>query len=118
MGDDTLTAADLDQFRGGGPHHPHHLGGSYSEGVRYVAEKGKAWWLVGAILSFQRELLARREQFQVWRLRRLASRSVLEMTDGDSDAPLLRKDIEGMSFPLNDLELIFADGVLMLPGEQ
>ena len=43
---------------------------------------------------------------------------VLDMTDGASDAPLLRKDIEGITFPLTDLELIYADGVLMLPSEQ
>jgi hypothetical protein len=118
MGDEPLTAADLDQFRGGGPHHPYHLGGSYSEGVRFVAEKGKAWWLVGAILSCQKAFLARREPFQVWTLRKLATRSVLEMTDGSSPAVLLRRDVEDMTFPLNDIELFFADGVLMLPGEQ
>ena len=118
MGDEPLTARDLDQFRGGRPHHAHHLGGRYSEGVRFLAEKGKAWWLVGAILSFQRELLARREPFQVWTLRRLATRSVLEMTDGESESTLLRKDIGEMNFPLNELTLLYADGVLMLPAER
>lgn len=117
MGDDTLTAADLDQFRGGGPRHPHHLGGSYSDGVRFVAERGKAWWLVGAILSFQRELMVKQEPFQVWTLWKLATRSVLEMTDGSSPAVLLRKDIDGVSFPLSELELVYADGVLRLPDE-
>ena len=52
MGDEPLRAADLDRFRGGRPHHAHHLGGSYSEGVRFLAERGKAWWLVGAVMAF------------------------------------------------------------------
>jgi hypothetical protein len=115
----TLSAADLERFRGGSLHHRHHLGGCYSEGVRFLAEKGNAWWLVGAILSFQRELLASREPFQVWTYRKLTGdRAVLEMTDGQSESTLLRKYIEGIDFPLSLLELYFADNTLILPSER
>ena len=86
--------------------------------MRFLAEKGKAWWLVGAILSFQKELLARREPFQVWSYRKLiGSRAVLEMTDGRSESTLLRKQIEGIDFPLSELELYFTENTLMLPSE-
>lgn len=59
--------------------------------------RGGRWacWLVDAVASYQLVVKVRQESFQVW------LRQVIEYTD----------------FPLNEITLYFADGVLMLPSE-
>lgn len=71
MDEPKLTEADFAQFHGGGDQYRHWLGGCYTEGVRYVAEHGEAYWLIGAAFSHQGNPLAKQEGFQVWVLSRL-----------------------------------------------
>ncbi len=112
------TADDLSQFHGGGGQYRHWLVGAYTKGVRYVAERGGAYWLIDACFSHQGNPLARQEAFQVWVLSRLTgNRFVLELTDGNSKRAIPRQDVEFSDFPPDGLVLYLVGGVLMLPTE-
>lgn len=114
-----LTAGDLLGFTGGGDQFRHWTGRLvYTTGVKYLADRAGAHWLIDAVASHQVNPLARREPFQVWVLaKQPGGGAVLEMNDGNSEAAIVQQQIEYTDFPLKRVELYFTDRVLMLPGE-
>ncbi len=119
MDEPKLTEDDLRQFTGGGDQYRHWLGGCYTEGVRHVADRGGAHWLIDAVFSHQGNPLARQEPFQVWVLTRTTGTEfVLEMNDGHNEKNvLIRQAIPFSDFSLDRIELYLTDGVLLLPSE-
>ncbi len=115
-----LKAQDLAQFTGSETFYCHPLSGGclYTEGVRYLAEAGSAYWLLDAILCPQPHLaVLRSAEFQVWTLAVHANRSAkLICTDGD-DGRLYVHPIPWTDFPLDAVTLWFANRTLYLPGE-
>lgn len=109
-----ITAESLQQFTGTENWYKHAFGGSYTDGVKYLAENAGAYWLLDAIFSY-----ARKEPFQVWNLTLSpcgGSDAVLTMKE-DSGAPeVVKQLIEYTDFPFN-VELWLIDGVLILPSE-
>lgn len=112
-----ITPDDLAGFHGGGDRYRHWLGGTYTAGVKYLADKAGAYWLVDAVFSHQGNPLVRREPFQVWVLTVVPGRAVLEMNDGNTERAIVRQAVEFTDFPLDRIELYLTDRVLMLPGE-
>lgn len=56
---------------------------AYTDGVKFVAERGGAYWLIDAVASHQTAPLVAGEEFQCWTLSRKAGRTfVLGATDG------------------------------------
>ncbi|MCA9398961.1 MAG: hypothetical protein KC618_04365 [Candidatus Omnitrophica bacterium] len=108
-----LTESELNQFIGTEHYYRHLLGFNYTDGVKFMAERGKAYWLIDAIASYKR-----REPFQVWTLKVNDDKSaVLEMRE-DSDKPaLIKQEIPFTDFPLKFIELFLIDGVLLLTSE-
>ena len=51
--DHALTEGDLAQFIGTSQYYRHNLGLLYTDGVKYVADRGGAYWLIDAIASWQ-----------------------------------------------------------------
>ena len=105
----------LDQFTGTEKYHkvsplyPFVL----TDGVRYLADEGKAWWLLDAIASYRK-----REPFQVWSLDVAPDKTALLLMREDKDAPILVKQhIEYTDFPLDRVEVWVIDGVALLPSE-
>ncbi|QEL13888.1 DUF6876 family protein [Limnoglobus roseus] len=118
MHDAKLTESELDHFTGGDEMYRHQLGGCYTEGVRHVARRAGAYWLLDAVFSHQSNPLAGQEPFQVWTLLVLPARTaVLVMSDGNTERAILRQEIEYTDFPLAQIKLFLVQGVLMLPGE-
>lgn len=67
----------------------------YSEGVRWMAERGSCYWLIDACASWLPSKQLRGEDFIVFRLTVNPDKSaVLIATDGNSDTPLVRQAIE------------------------
>jgi hypothetical protein len=52
----------------------------YTDGVRYVAERAGAYWLIDAIASHQLSPGVRREPFQVWTLKNHGSTGCCRQT--------------------------------------
>ncbi|ERN41356.1 hypothetical protein KR51_00019230 [Rubidibacter lacunae KORDI 51-2] len=112
----TLTAYDLNRFTGSEVLYRHWLRMRYTEGVKYLADRAGAHWIVDAIASHQPNL--RRVPFQLWELvKQEGDRAVLTCRE-DSDRPLLvRQEIAYTDFPLASTKLYCCNGVLMLPSE-
>ena len=113
-----LTEADLEGHNGTGEWHRHTFGGLYTNGVKLVADKGGAYWLLDAVFSYQGEARAKREEFQVWTLRVEAGVGRLAMTDGNTDEAIIEQAIEWTDFPLAKVVFWLEGGVLMLPSER
>ena len=106
-----LFTGDLDRYR--------HWTGQliYTPGIRHLAERAGAFWLIDLIASWQLDPKVRRELFQVWKLDvRLDHTAVAVATDGNA-AILASQDIPFTDFPLPTIGVWLEDGTLLLPGE-
>lgn len=108
-----LTEFELRQFTGTEHYYKHWLGFNYTDGVKYVAEKANAYWLLDLIGSYHRK-----ESFQVWKLTVNDDKTALIVMREDSDQPIIvRQKIPYTDFPLKKIEFFLIDSVLILPSE-
>ena len=116
----SLTKADLCQFTGSEHWYRHGLVKRilYTDGAKYVADAGGAYWLLDEIALAQqyvKEVAA--EGFQVWKLVLGEGHSAtLACEDGNGTA-VYRKAIEFTDFPLPEITLWFTDNTILLPSE-
>jgi hypothetical protein len=92
---------------------------TYTDGVKFLAEKAGAYWLIDLVASYQTARL-RREEFQIWTLTVDRQRTPPAVTtcQSDTDKPLLvRQEIEHTDFPLAAITLWLVKAVLILPNE-
>ncbi len=92
---------------------------TYTDGVKLLAEKAGAFWLIDLVASHQTARL-RQEEFQIWILAvdRDKTPMAVATCQADTDAPVLvRQEIDYTDFPLPSIELYLLDDVLMLPNE-
>ena len=90
---------------------------NYTPGVRHLAIRAGAYWLIDLIASRCRSPKLAGADFQVWRLTVRADRSAtLSVTDGNENK-LLTCGIHMTDFPLSGISLYLIDGVLLLPSE-
>jgi hypothetical protein len=116
----SLTEADLRQFTGTEQWHRHSFARTvlYTDGVKYVAEKGGAYWLLDDITFAQRRhKRVAVEAFQLWRLRVHPDRTAtLTCGDGNGNA-VFTKALTFTDFPLEEITLYCTNGVILLPSE-
>ena len=116
----SLTEADLRQFTGTEQWHRHSFVRTvlYTDGVKYVAEKGGAYWLLDDIAFAQRTYKrVAAEAFQLWRLRVHPDRTAtLTCEDGNGHA-VFTKALTFTDFPLAEITLYCTNGVILLPSE-
>ena len=117
-----FNPVELDQFTGTENWWKHALSGYiYTDGVKYVAETFKAFWLLDEIMfatKFEKNptTKAKMERFGAWTLKVENESAVLTCTDGN-DNELLRKEIEYTDFPHPICTMWMEGGVLILPSE-
>lgn len=89
-----------------------------TDGVAYLAENAKAYWLIDLIVSWQIEKPVRGEHWQTWTLTRNKENkgAVAVCTDGN-ERQLARQEIEYTDFPLPEIKLFKIDNVILLPSE-
>jgi hypothetical protein len=117
----TLTHADLLQFTGSENwyRHPINRAVLYTDGAKYVAETGGAYWLLDEIALIQPyNKKVSREEFQVWTLRVDTKNQTGTLTceDGNGHA-VFKKKLTYTDFPLDEITLWFANNVIYLPSE-
>lgn len=89
----------------------------HTDGVQFLAEYAKAYWLIDLVASYQTKANIRQVPFQLWELKVLDSKGVVTMRE-DTNAPVLVKQvIEYTDFPLSEIKLYVENGVLLLPSE-
>ncbi|ALB42204.1 MULTISPECIES: DUF6876 family protein [Nostocales] len=112
----------------------------YTTGVKYLAEKAQAYWLIDAIASHQTKRLLSNENlryFQLWLLTVTNTENQLpqkygfinpnpnhkavltcwEDTPVERVKPVIRQDIEFTDFPLTEMKLYVENSILLLPSE-
>jgi hypothetical protein len=90
----------------------------YTDGAKYVADEGGAYWLLDAIAICQRyEKKVAAEPFQVWKLTVREDRSATLVCEDGNDKVVYTQPIEFTDFPLPEITLWFANNVIYLPSE-
>lgn len=122
MNQHSLTKTALSQFTGSENTYFHPLFRyRYTEGIRYVAQEGGAWWLLDAIHSWQPTVLAKDaalHQFQLWTLKVNEDQSATLACQADSGRPRVAcQKIGYTDFPLKLLRLYVIDHLMLLPSE-
>ena len=132
----TITLSELSRFTGTSGYHKNWTGFRYTDGIKHLAEKAGAYWLIDAIASYQYKLkrdpdLAR---FQLWILsvakegeRKYpfieiendmgCALTCWRDTPKEGIKPPVIQQIEYTDFPLIEVRLYVIDGVLLLPSE-
>jgi hypothetical protein len=88
-----------------------------TEGVKYLAEEGHAYWLLDLILSYQWTPKFFKEEFQVWTLTKQRDESwLIECTDGNNGY-ITHQHIPFSDFPLETIRLWVVNQTIMLPSE-
>lgn len=114
----TLKAEDLVQFTGTETwwRHPLKKDILYTDGAKYVADAGEAYWLLDVIVSVQTLPRMKRQEFQVWILKVNGNTGVVTAEDGNGKV-IYRQELEFTDFPLPEIKFYFTDGVILLPSE-
>lgn len=118
--DHSLTEQELSQFTGSECLYKHPLVRRvrYTDGVRFVAERGGAYWLIDeiALVQFSDQRLLD-EAFQQWVLSVARDRrAVLRCGDGNGKR-LYEKVIEYTDYPLSQIKFYVCEGIILLPSE-
>lgn len=120
MTNKTLTESDLSQFTGSENWYRHGINRAvlYTDGARYVAEHGGAYWLLDAIAIAQAHVKAvAAEEFQVWTLKVNTDHSAqLTCEDGNGNAVHEQK-LKFTDFPLPEVKFFYCNNVIHLPSE-
>jgi len=87
-----------------------------TDGVKEVAVKANAFWLVDAIASYQGQPKIQAEEFQIWTLEVKGSTAVLFMTDGNNNR-VVEQLIGYTDFPEGEWQFYLTNNVLMVPSE-
>jgi hypothetical protein len=113
-----LKASDLANFTGIEYRHRHglvrHI--TYTEGVKYMADHGGAYWLIDKIATLQLEPKIKKEEFQFWKLKVKDNSATLTCDDGNENI-VYSEHIEFTDFPLEEIRFYCTDNVILLPSE-
>lgn len=120
---------DLEQFIGSETIYRHWLCGvHFTEGVKYLAEKAGAFWLIDLIASHQLKPKVRAQEFQIWTLtvhptpKKLFGKTIAARAEcrWDTDSVVIcAQNIEYTDFPvsMSPFKLYMVNKVIMLPSE-
>lgn len=89
----------------------------YTEGVQFLAEQARAYWLIDLVASWRLDPRIRGEEFVVWRLSVNEDRTATAIADDGNNNELVRQEIEFTDFPLPEITLYLTDHTLLLPSE-
>jgi len=115
-----LTKQDLRQFTGSELWYRHGLVRwmLYTEGAKYVAEQGRAYWLLDELVLAQKSHSAvAAEAFQLWKLQVNADQTALLTCEDGNGNTVLTKKIAYTNFPLEEITLYVTGNVILLPSE-
>ena len=90
----------------------------YTEGVKFLADKAHAYWLIDHIAIHQMVPKIHDLEFQNWKLvvDLLTHRGTITVDDGNGNIAEI-EDINWTDFPLEEITLFYTGRTLMLPSE-
>jgi len=111
----TDIKTELRHFTGTEQYYKNFTGTRYTDGVKHLADRCGAYWLIDLISSYQPEI--KNMEFQLWTIEvyedNTARVTCQEDTDGDE---VVEQVIEYTDFPF-DYELWCVNGVIILKSE-
>jgi hypothetical protein len=116
----TLSKHDLMQFTGSENWYRHGINPNvlFTDGAKYLADEGGAYWLLDTIAICQRfEKSVAAEPFQVWKLTVRPDRTAVLVCEDGNDNTVYTQHIEFSDFPLDEITLWCANNVIYLPSE-
>ena len=116
----TLSEVQLRQFTGSENWYRHGINRSvlFTDGAKYVADQGGAYWLLDIIaIAQQHDKGVSAEEFQVWKLLVGKDRSATVLCEDGNDKVVYSQPIPFTDFPLEKITLYFANNVIHLPSE-
>jgi len=114
-----LKQSDLRQFSGSEHWYRHALVRKvvYTDGAKYVADQGGAYWLLDAIAFAQMIPAVAAEEFQLWTLIVCPDHTArLVCGDGNGHA-VHTQEIPFTDFPLAEIKFYFVNNTILLPSE-
>jgi len=96
--------------------HPLFKAFKYTDGVRFLAKNAGCYWLLELIFSHQNFEEVKGEDFQKWTLKKNDDACTVTVSDGNGNN-IKTIEISFTDFPLQEFNLWFCDGVLLLPTE-
>jgi hypothetical protein len=111
--------AELAQFTGTGQYYfnPVFADFRYTDGIKYLAERAGAYWLLEYIFSSQPHRSLRNQNFQVWKLMVNEDNSALIKVEDGNKIVLEKFKIPYTDFPLQEIDVWLIDKILILPSE-
>lgn len=116
----SLSKRDLRQFTGTEHWYRHGMVRQvlFTDGVKYMADKGGAYWLVDEIAFAQVSNKAvADEAFQLWKLIVRPDATGALTCENGNGSTVFTKELEFTDFPLDEITLYFTNQVIMLPSE-
>ena len=116
----TLNQNDLAQFYGSENWYRHCLVRSvlFTDGAKYVADAGGAYWLLDEIALAQKfEKRVAGEAFQLWRLTVKADTTAALVCEDGNGRAVYSKEIPFSDFPLAVISFYVVNNTILLPSE-
>lgn len=115
----TAIRSALPTFIGPTEYYQHWSGMRYTDGVKFLADEAKAYWLLDVIASWQPKALrdAALREFQLWELHVNVDHTATIVCSRDSEDVAFRQKIEYTDFPLDYVRLYVEGGIILLPSE-
>ena len=112
-----LAPEQLRQFTGSERWYRHPLVRNilFTDGAKYVADQGGAYWLLDEIALAQRFA---RQEFQVWKLAVKPDRSATLSCEDGNGKTVFEKAIPWTDFPVERIELWLENDTIYLPSER
>lgn len=105
---------DFRQFTGT-QHYYRGLGLNYTDGIKVMADKFGAHWLIDIVASYQKKLSD--YPFQIWTIKSENNKAVVEMIEDTGKPVIVRQKINFTDFPAGELKMYCIDRILILPSE-
>lgn len=115
-----LSKEHLSRFTGTENWHRHGINRQvvFTDGAKYVADQGGAYWLLDAIAIAQRfEKNVAAEEFKVWKLKVNEDRTASLTCDDGNDNIVYTQNIPYTDFPLDEIKFYFTDNTILMPSE-
>ena len=89
----------------------------YTDGVKDMAEKCRAYWLIDLVISHQLTKTVKYESFQVWQLQRKSGDAFTVVATDGNEREIAQQQIPFSDFRYDMATLWLVNGCIMLPNE-
>jgi hypothetical protein len=110
-----MDISELKQFVGTEKYYNLSIGIKGTDGIKYLADNAKAYWLFDVVASYQKKL--KNISFQLWKITVKDNKAVITCRE-DSDMPnIVRQVVQYTDFPFEEFEFYCINRIVLLKSE-